>query len=420
MGTLTDSLFSLLMGWVRGLVNALWALFSSDHTTVLEFLGRNWMLIAAVIIAAGLVTDLVIWMMRWQPYRLWGRAGRRQDEEEPDEDDAPPARAHAAVMPGLRRPEPQSGWQEAGQDGILEDMEGMYPAEGALSGEMMDHRADGYPQAGLVPDEQEEQRVMEQVRHAPDEYAYPGMRYDSTASRQISGGTQRYGVVTQEGPGAAEVARRRKEIDAWQQMQAEEQAAREAERERMAQEAAYRAEQERMAQEAARREEQERLEQERLAQEAYERELAEYERQRRQYERELAEYERQMAEYEAQTAREAKRQEQADELMPDSHATRRRRAAQPSYSDYVQGETVSELPAAPQWPQMADAAAQASEKGHAGAARKNRLLERVGKMMEAEEEELAVQTKLPPRVDMRDAYRPAVTPDRTNARKPKR
>ena len=41
MGTLADSLFNLLMGWVRALVNAIWALFTTDHTTLLEFLGQT-------------------------------------------------------------------------------------------------------------------------------------------------------------------------------------------------------------------------------------------------------------------------------------------------------------------------------------------------------------------------------------------
>ena len=65
MGTFADSLFTVLMGWVRGLVNAIWALFTSDHTTVLEFFGRNWLAIAAVIIGAGLVIDWMIWLLRW-------------------------------------------------------------------------------------------------------------------------------------------------------------------------------------------------------------------------------------------------------------------------------------------------------------------------------------------------------------------
>ena len=53
MGTLADSLFNVLMGWVRALVNGIWALFTTDHTTLLEFLGKNWVMIAVVILAAG-------------------------------------------------------------------------------------------------------------------------------------------------------------------------------------------------------------------------------------------------------------------------------------------------------------------------------------------------------------------------------
>ena len=39
MGTLADSLFNVLMSWVRALVNSIWALFTTDHMTLLEFLG---------------------------------------------------------------------------------------------------------------------------------------------------------------------------------------------------------------------------------------------------------------------------------------------------------------------------------------------------------------------------------------------
>ena len=105
MGTLTDSLFTVLMSWVRGLVNALWALFSSDHTTALAFLGKHWLLIAAVLIAAGLVIDWIIWLLRWQPYHLWAQRARRllhiEAPEDEEEEDAT-ARARAAVMPKKR------------------------------------------------------------------------------------------------------------------------------------------------------------------------------------------------------------------------------------------------------------------------------------------------------------------------------
>ena len=62
MGTLTDSLFTVLMSWVRGLVNALWALFSSDHTTALEFLGKD-----------GKLTGVRVQEIDWKPNPEGGR-----------------------------------------------------------------------------------------------------------------------------------------------------------------------------------------------------------------------------------------------------------------------------------------------------------------------------------------------------------
>ena len=388
MGTLADSLFTVLMSWVRGLVNALWALFSSDHTTALEFLGKHWLMIAAVIIAAGLVIDWVIWLLRWQPYHLWAQRARRllRIEEPEDEEEAQaPARAHAAVMPRKREAVPEAVQEEAWDE------------------------AQDVP---LYLGEQDELAAMQRAQDTPDEYAYPGMRYDSAVQQEMDS-TRRYGAVTQEGPGAAEVERRRAEIEAWQlQMQEEararaeaERAAHEAEQARLAQEA-YEAEQARLAQEAYE------TEQARLAQEEYERQMTEYERQKAQYERDLAEYERQKAAYDAQMAREAAQQEQAEEIAPVQGAPRRRRSVKRSYSDYVEGEDVADLPDAPQWPQMPEteiAPAEPKKAGHA-------LLGRMAKMIEPEEEQLAVRPKLPPRVSVQDAYKPAAEPNRHQPR----
>ena len=392
MGTLTDSLFTVLMSWVRGLVNALWALFSSDHTTALEFLGKHWLLIAAVLIAAGLVIDWIIWLLRWQPYHLWAQRARRLlhiEEPEDEEEEDTPARARAAVMPKKR-------------DAAAEE-------------------AEAAQEVPLYLDEQDEQMAMARAQSAPDEYAYPGMRYDSAAQQEMDS-TQRYGAVTQEGPGAAEVARRRAEIEAWQ-LQMQEEARARAEAERAAHEA-YEAEQARLAQEAYEAEqarlaqEAHEAEQARLAQEEYERQMAEYERQRAQYERELAEYERQKAAYDAQMAREAaaqQMQEQAGELAPAQSASRRRRGTRRSYSDYVEGEDVADLPDAPQWPQIPDAQA-ASPAESAQKKAGSKLLGRMAKMIEPEEEQLAALPKLPPRVDMHDAYRTPAKPGRRNPR----
>ena len=380
MGTFADSLFTVLMGWVRGLVNAIWALFTSDHTTVLEFFGRNWLAIAAVIIGAGLVIDWMIWLLRWQPYHLWAQRARRLlGMKEPEEEEAEPAKAHAAVMPRRR----------------------------SFTEQQLDESMEIEPFAPVGMDRDEEDAVMEKALNAPDEYAYPGMRFDSQAPEDL-GGTQRYGAVTQEGPGAAEVERRRAEIEAWQlQMQQEARQRAQAERaQREAEQAAYEAEQARLAREA------QEAEQARLAQEEYERQLAEYERQKAQYERDLAEYERQKAAYEAEVARQAALQEQAREMTPEQEETpaRRRRSARQSYSDYVPGETVDMLPDAPAWPQMQEDAAPEKTVKH------YKLLESMAKMIEPEDEQLTVRTKLPPRVSMQDAYKPAAAPRKPGRR----
>jgi len=398
MGTVVDSLFTVLMSWVRALVNGLWALFSRENT-MLAFLGKNWLLIAAALIAAGLVIDWLVWLVRWQPYHIWAQRVRRllrlPQEDDGEESDEPLGKARPAVLP-KRETRRKTEW----------DDEAAYAA----------YEAAGAP----AVDEEEEREAIARADDVPDEElgAYPGMRYGSVPDAGAMHETQRYSALTSEGPGAAEVSRRREEIDAYRRMQQE--AAQRAREERMRQEEAARQEAERArAQEEERirqqraqekSEEEKRAEQARLAQEAYERELAEYEIKRAQYERELAEYERQMAEYEAQQA--------AAEAAKG--ARRRRRDA--AYSEYIEGEAVDELPDAPAWPdpqtvKIKPVAAKAARKE---SKKKSGLMGQMARIIEGEEEEeLASLHALPPRVDRNDAYRPAkeAKPARKTARR---
>ena len=452
MGTLADSLFTVLLGWVRALVDSLWAILSAERTTILEFLGKNWLVIALCIIAAGLVIDWLVWLVRWQPYHLWALRVRRLLRLPPPDEDGEGTKAHAATVPQRAQAHAAAAPRE----------ESWLPLEQP------------------VIDETQAQDVMRQAESVPDETrgAYPGMRYGAMASpRRDTEGTQRYAAIHSEGPGTAEVTRRRAEIDAWQQQIQDEararaqaelaareekarQAAYEAEQARLAQEAyeaeqarlaqeAYEAEQARLAQEAYEAEqarlaqeayeaEQARLAQEayeaeqaRQAQEEYERQMAEYERQKAQYERDLAEYERQKAAYEAELARaqreEAEAGQDAQAVEEDAarqSGSRRRRAPAArtprTYSDYVSGEAVSELPDPPQWPDVssvqtgkAHAPAQPRKKGKVAGG----LVSRVAKMIEPEEEEIASIAALPPRVDMHEAYKPAKKPEKRGPRK---
>ena len=403
MGTLADSLFNLLMGWVRALVNAIWALFTTDHTTLLEFLGKNWVLIVVVILAAGLAIDWLVWLIRWQPYHLWARRARRflrmpEPEQEEKRKKRAPSGDETQKMPAAYA-QTDSGAPEE------EEEEQWLPLQ--------------QPQM----DERQAQEVMQRAQSVPDEElgAYPGMRYGAKAAEGMAE-TQRYSAVRAEGPGAAEVERRRAEIDAWQQqMQEEARQKAEAERQRIAQQKAYEAEQQRVAQQKAYEAEQQRIAQQKAYEEAqrqkaqaeYQRQLAEYERQKAQYEQDMARYRQEKAAYDAEMARRAAQSDEAAQTDAQN-APRRRRAPQQkprTYSDYVSGETVEQLPDPPQWPQVHQAA-EAAKKPKKG------LVSRVAKMMEEDDgNEIAGINALPPRVSKDEAYHPAKTPQKNGKRK---
>ena len=415
MGTLADSLFNLLMGWVRALVNAIWALFTTDHTTLLEFLGKNWVLIVVVILAAGLAIDWLVWLIRWQPYHLWARRARRF----------------------LRMPEPEQEEKRKKRVPSGDETQKMPAAYAqADSGAPEEEEEQWLPLQQPQMDERQAQEVMQRAQSVPDEElgAYPGMRYGAKAAEGMAE-TQRYSAVRAEGPGAAEVERRRAEIDAWQQqMQEEARQKAEAERQRIAQQKAYEAEQQRIAQQKAYEAEQQRIaqqkayeaEQQRIAQQKayeeaqrqkaqaeYQRQLAEYERQKAQYEQDMARYRQEKAAYDAEMARRAAQSDEAAQTDAQT-APRRRRAPQQkprTYSDYVSGETVEQLPDPPQWPQVQQAA-EAAKKPKKG------LVSRVAKMMEEDDgNEIAGINALPPRVSKDEAYHPAKTPPKNGKRK---
>lgn len=397
MGTLADSLFNVLMSWVRALVNSIWALFTTDHMTLLEFLGKNWVVLVVIMLAAGLVMDWLVWLVRWKPYHLWARRVRRflhLPSPEEEEEEERKQRKKAKRQPSA--PVEEEQWDES-------DEEQWLPLE----------------QPRL--DARQEQEVIRQAESVPDAElgAYPGMKYGAQAApRENMESTQRYAAVHSEGPGAAEVERRKAEIAAWQlQMQEEarqkaeaERAAREEEQRRIAAQKAYEEEQRRIAAQKAYEDEQARL-----AQEEYQRQLAEYERQKAQYEQDMARYRQEKAAYDAQMA------QQSQQNTAETPSARRRRAPQRpmTYSDYVSGETVENLPDPPRWPQVQQAAEQtrtAMEKP-AKAKKQGGLMGRMAKLIEEEDEnDVSSIASLPPRVDVHDAYRPAKTPQKTRKR----
>lgn len=418
MGTFADTLFSALMSWVRALVSSIWALFTSDHTTLLEFLGRNWLMIAGALIAAGLVIDWLVWLIRWQPYHIWARRMRRllriEDEatEEEEDGEEQPQRAHAAYTRKQAAYAPVPQRKKTFLDEEEDEFDHLADEEDGEADDSWLPLPEPVAVSYAEPDAQE----------IPDEElpAYPGMRYEENAApREELDGTRRYAAVHAEGPGTAEVTRRRAEIDAWT-TQMQEEARNRAEAELRAR----REEQERVRLQAEAERAAQEEEEAHAAQEEYERQLAQYELDKARYEEEMARYEEELAQYEAQLAAQqeaVQREEEPDEAQTespqDAGSRRRRKARRETYSDYVQGEAVETLPEAPQWPNLQEETPIAQE--HEPKRKGGRLrggMAKVARLIEAEEaQEITPLTALPPRVDVKAAYRPAKKPQKKDS-----
>ncbi len=84
MGTLANSVFIALMGWIRAVALEIWNTFSApEGTTIMQWIGDHWKGLAIALCAAGMVIDLIVYLFRWQPYRIWRsrRAARHREEE---------------------------------------------------------------------------------------------------------------------------------------------------------------------------------------------------------------------------------------------------------------------------------------------------------------------------------------------------
>lgn len=78
MGQFANMLFSGLLGWVQTVVSGLWRLgTNADVSSWFRWVLDNWLPLTLILCAAGLIIDFLIYLIRWQPYRVWGGFLRR-------------------------------------------------------------------------------------------------------------------------------------------------------------------------------------------------------------------------------------------------------------------------------------------------------------------------------------------------------
>lgn len=87
MGSFANTLFTVLLGWFRGIIAAVWSAFTSEQGgNLLEWIGKHWLIIASFLCIIGLTADFTVYLFRWKPLRVWKSFFRRRQMEDENGD----------------------------------------------------------------------------------------------------------------------------------------------------------------------------------------------------------------------------------------------------------------------------------------------------------------------------------------------
>lgn len=93
MGQFASTLFQLLLGWVQRAISALWAMIvSPTEGGGLAWLLEHWLVLLVLLCAVGTLIDFAVYLLRWQPYRVWRaflHGGHTRHADHPAEEDDP-------------------------------------------------------------------------------------------------------------------------------------------------------------------------------------------------------------------------------------------------------------------------------------------------------------------------------------------
>lgn len=77
MNSFANSLFSLLFGWARSIIQHLWnSSTSGNFSSFFSWLGSHWVFLVVVLALCGTLADILVWLFRWQPYLVWQSKAR--------------------------------------------------------------------------------------------------------------------------------------------------------------------------------------------------------------------------------------------------------------------------------------------------------------------------------------------------------
>lgn len=71
MSGIGELAYTLLLGWMRALVDWFWSMYSgTGNTGAWQWLLSNWKIWLIILLVGGVVVDWLMWVVRWRPYRL--------------------------------------------------------------------------------------------------------------------------------------------------------------------------------------------------------------------------------------------------------------------------------------------------------------------------------------------------------------
>lgn len=88
MGNFANTLFSSLLGWLRGAAAWLWDFINHPESGgLIVWIADNWLVLIILLCAVCMLVDFIVYLIRWRPYKVWASFfhrlfGRDRDEED--------------------------------------------------------------------------------------------------------------------------------------------------------------------------------------------------------------------------------------------------------------------------------------------------------------------------------------------------
>ncbi|MBO5502681.1 MAG: hypothetical protein J6K73_00320 [Clostridia bacterium] len=123
MNGLANAILTMLLSWLRIIVNRVWSIINSDTGgRFLGFLAKNWPMILLVLGVGGFLLDKFIYLIRWRPFSVRRRQKQLAMEEDYQEQNPWPqqpvydayVRPQASVSPSVNSYPAQAPAQDAG------------------------------------------------------------------------------------------------------------------------------------------------------------------------------------------------------------------------------------------------------------------------------------------------------------------